>query len=355
MDIGCAEGFFCFEAKKRNAGRVVGIDINYERIKTAAKLSRATNSGVEFLEESVFNVEKLGKFDYVLCLNILHHTKDPIHVIHKLTNITKKTLILEVANIRAKFNEIGKKWWRPLFRILPDYIKPPVSMIDSKGKTVISKKWIDNFLNTIYTDIEKIEFSNSDRPNRYILKSKKREIKSLKIITGPSGVGKSHFLRRLESKDRATNKILNVDSLNDWDIISGQRFEVNKYGVINKLILHYDLSRPFKRGYLDYNTEPCLSVLRASEDKKCYVLFAPPKTLLERLMRVVGEKPKKRRKERADFMKKLYSDPKRIRAMYEHWLTYCEENGCEIKYIDVTEHDSAKEISKSRAFEIISQ
>ncbi|MBI2485375.1 MAG: methyltransferase domain-containing protein [Deltaproteobacteria bacterium] len=102
LDIGCAEGFFCFEAKRRNAGRVVGIDIDKERLGEAIKLSRALSADIEFLECDISNVEELGTFDYVLCLDVLHLVEDPIHFIYKLIHLTGRKLILEIADLRLR-------------------------------------------------------------------------------------------------------------------------------------------------------------------------------------------------------------------------------------------------------------
>jgi len=170
LDIGCAEGFFCFEAKKRNAGRVVGIEPNGERLDTAIRLSSFLSMDIEFLQQSIEDIEELGTFDYVLCLNVLYHVKDPICVIHKLVHTTRGKLILETADLRAKFSDItGHRWWRPLFKLSSFLLRPPVLMIDSRGKFLITRKWMEHFLLNQFPNIERIEFLNSDRPNRYLV------------------------------------------------------------------------------------------------------------------------------------------------------------------------------------------
>ena len=72
--------FLCFAAKKRNAGRVVGVVIDRDRLGTAIELGMILDIDIEFLMRSVIDVGELGIFDYVLCLNILHHFKDLIHI-----------------------------------------------------------------------------------------------------------------------------------------------------------------------------------------------------------------------------------------------------------------------------------
>src|SRR5687768_9381221 len=45
LDLGCNEGFFCFDAKRRGAARVVGVDRNEGFINTANE--RATEAGLD--------------------------------------------------------------------------------------------------------------------------------------------------------------------------------------------------------------------------------------------------------------------------------------------------------------------
>jgi 2-polyprenyl-3-methyl-5-hydroxy-6-metoxy-1,4-benzoquinol methylase len=76
LDLGCNEGFFCLEAKRRGAAHVHGID-NNEGIITAAK-RRAEAEGFD-IRFSVCSMEEAltGKYDFVLLLSALHYMDDP--------------------------------------------------------------------------------------------------------------------------------------------------------------------------------------------------------------------------------------------------------------------------------------
>jgi tRNA (mo5U34)-methyltransferase len=112
LDIGTWDGYFSFAAEKRGAERVLAIDSfswqkefadNPELIPTFPDPERKgfehakkiLNSKVEFREIELMDLDKLEKFDLVLCLGILYHVKDPWAIINHLGIITKKMLILE--------------------------------------------------------------------------------------------------------------------------------------------------------------------------------------------------------------------------------------------------------------------
>ena len=74
LDIGCSEGFFCRECAKRGAQFVLGMD---------SSLGRLLYGRFTALREGLKIRYKMGvfpgslparKFDYVLCLSVLHHS-----------------------------------------------------------------------------------------------------------------------------------------------------------------------------------------------------------------------------------------------------------------------------------------
>jgi len=80
IDIGCNIGMICFDAKRRGAKRVVGIDYKEETIDVAKKLAKELNLDVEFYTFDVNDgLEKLKsvigdeKFDHVFALSIWGH------------------------------------------------------------------------------------------------------------------------------------------------------------------------------------------------------------------------------------------------------------------------------------------
>ncbi len=98
LDIGCSEGFYCFEATKRGCTRVVGIDINAERIKIAKDMrNKSGYTNVYFFEADLYDIVKhISKFDIVLFLSVFHHLKYPVGALKILHELTKKLLIAEI-------------------------------------------------------------------------------------------------------------------------------------------------------------------------------------------------------------------------------------------------------------------
>ena len=80
IDIGCNIGMICFDAKRRGAKRVVGIDYKEETIEVAKKLAIELNLDVEFYTfdindglEKLKSIIGVDKFDHVFALSIWGH------------------------------------------------------------------------------------------------------------------------------------------------------------------------------------------------------------------------------------------------------------------------------------------
>jgi tRNA (mo5U34)-methyltransferase len=79
LDVGCNAGFYSFEMKKRNAGRVLGIDADPHYLRQASFISEQTGLNVEFRQMSVYDVGQLGeKFDLVIFMGVLYHLRHPL-------------------------------------------------------------------------------------------------------------------------------------------------------------------------------------------------------------------------------------------------------------------------------------
>jgi len=79
LDVGCNAGFYSFEMKKRNAGRVLGIDADPHYLQQARFVAEQTRLDVEFRQMSVYDVGQLGeKFDLVIFMGVLYHLRHPL-------------------------------------------------------------------------------------------------------------------------------------------------------------------------------------------------------------------------------------------------------------------------------------
>jgi len=95
LDIGCNGGFFSFEMKKRNAARVVGIDIMPHCLAQARFVAHWFDQPVELRELEVYDVESLGEFDFVIFIGVLYHLRHPLYALDKVASICKDTMYLQ--------------------------------------------------------------------------------------------------------------------------------------------------------------------------------------------------------------------------------------------------------------------
>ena len=102
LDVGSALGYFCFEAERRGASRVVGIELRSKRLRLAGILKDILGSDVEFVKKDLLYDPIEEKFDYICCLNVLHHLREPIRAIRNLALITREKLIIEFPTFSDK-------------------------------------------------------------------------------------------------------------------------------------------------------------------------------------------------------------------------------------------------------------
>jgi tRNA (mo5U34)-methyltransferase len=79
LDIGCNAGFYSIEMKRRNAGRVVGIDTDPRYLRQAEFAARAAGFAIEFHQMSVYEVARLRqRFDLVIFMGVFYHLRHPL-------------------------------------------------------------------------------------------------------------------------------------------------------------------------------------------------------------------------------------------------------------------------------------
>lgn len=79
LDIGCNAGFYSLEMKRRNAGRVLGIDSDARYLEQARFAAEQSRFDIEFRQMSVYDVGALGeRFDLVIFMGVLYHLRHPL-------------------------------------------------------------------------------------------------------------------------------------------------------------------------------------------------------------------------------------------------------------------------------------
>ena len=96
IDVGCNSGFFCFEAKKRGAARVLGIDIDNAFLRAASDVRDLLSLDVELRQSSVMALspEATGVFDVTFCIRVFRHLPYPFHALQKIAAVTRECLVM---------------------------------------------------------------------------------------------------------------------------------------------------------------------------------------------------------------------------------------------------------------------
>jgi tRNA (mo5U34)-methyltransferase len=97
LDIGHAEGFFSFEAERREASEVIGID-NYPPMNRKFNLCRyALGSKAQGFLVSVYDLspKTFGTFDIVFFFGVLYHLRHPLLALEKIASICTGTLLMQ--------------------------------------------------------------------------------------------------------------------------------------------------------------------------------------------------------------------------------------------------------------------
>lgn len=103
LDVGCWDGFYSFEAERRNARRVLATDsFTWQRKSWGSRegfelARRALASRVEDREIDVLDLspQAVGVFDVVLFLGVLYHMKHPMLALERVASVTGRLLVVE--------------------------------------------------------------------------------------------------------------------------------------------------------------------------------------------------------------------------------------------------------------------
>jgi tRNA (mo5U34)-methyltransferase len=118
LDVGCADGFFSFEAERRGASEVIAIDSSPDSVRRFNISRAALGSQATAFLANVYDVNRrqFGTFDVVLFYGVLYHLRHPLLALEKLEAVCTGTLLLQTANFEdsalgdasfAKFHPFG--------------------------------------------------------------------------------------------------------------------------------------------------------------------------------------------------------------------------------------------------------
>ena len=224
LDVGSFLGLFCIKSLQHGASEVTGLELNKERLRQATQIADFLQLKPKYLRLDVEGHPKLDKHDLVLCLNVLHHLKNPIGVLRYLALQTNDTLIIEAAQFgmreAAQFGihdikSLIKSWStdlqiaqlsRILLRFIPTVFKStssafiaPYSPKSFLRTFFFSKTALETILSSHMKLFSSVEIKKSNFKNRYFVICRKLKIKHLVLISGSCGSGKTTFINNMDS------------------------------------------------------------------------------------------------------------------------------------------------------------
>jgi 2-polyprenyl-3-methyl-5-hydroxy-6-metoxy-1,4-benzoquinol methylase len=334
LDIGSYLGYFCLAARERNAGRVVGWEIDFERRRMANTLAEIKGLEVEYRGGDVETTSGDERFDVVLCLNVLHHLRNPIAVLDKLTRMTKNKLVLEVATLgrhdRKKFS----------LSAITAYLiaRAPVMLVgrgDTSGRSrqqkfFLTRSAVERLLVHQRNAFARVDFIDSGFKGRFLVVAKKRRVDNLIVVAGPTSSGKSTMIDELRAGHHSElARRLGIESLEGLPFLGASKLARDETVHYSRLIYHYDFLRPFGRSAKTHDRDEALDLLNSAKRISFVTLNTPPEQLRAQLQK--GElsvsKPSTRHKRIA----KLYEREETIRSLYREWFDYIDSRA---GYID---------------------
>jgi len=146
LDIGCNGGFYSIEMKRRNAGRVLGIDIDDRYLNQARFAAQTLGLQIEFEKKSVYEVDQLaGKFDYVLFMGVFYHLRYPLMALDTLVKKVSGKLIFQTmirgSQKSAQWEKDYSFWTKDIF-YSPEF--PAMYFIEGSYSGDATNWWIPN-------------------------------------------------------------------------------------------------------------------------------------------------------------------------------------------------------------------
>ena len=341
VDVGCRYGFFCFEAKRRGADRVLGLDFDPDAIRKAGKIEEIERTGAEF---RLFDTERdriEGAFDYVLCLNVLHHLRDPIAAIDRLVEATADRLVIEAASLSRKdarkiFDRAKPATWG-LWPI--PFAKPVLDRLAIIALGADRKYFEANFfftpegLRRLLAQrgcFRSIETRPSPFKGRFICVAQKVAIDELVVVAGPSCSGKSTLIEALLRGDAPElDAELSANASRPWLLAYPNHISELPSGRIPKLLFHYDFLRPWMNGPYNHRRDRSLDIFDCARTSRTVTLLAAPADLLrrwnEREIAPLTRRGKYRGRRRQLKVLRAFESAASVAHLYDRWFDHLAE------------------------------
>ncbi len=216
LDIGCRDGMYCFDAEKRGASEVIGID-NMISKGALEFLIPYFQSKVKMYEKNLYdlNPKENGLFDVIIFPGVLYHLRYPFTALRILRELLKPdgTIIIETAVLRSfKSSKLEKLalLYCPIADESP-YEDTSVTFFNTKGMvdSLSSLGYTTKSINYMYDDSRKKSLSAFKRFKLFCLKlSKGYDIDRITLVCNASKYadeGVTKYWNEVYSPDEISN------------------------------------------------------------------------------------------------------------------------------------------------------
>jgi len=332
LDLGSKFGYFCFEALKRGAQRVVGVDVDADSVRKARLLADCLGAKATFEQ---FDIEKDSideSFDYVLCLNLLHHMRNPLSLLESLVAIADERLILEVAALGG--HDRRKVGVSPIANFF--LRRSPIVFVSRNGtwgkrsvqKFFFTPSAVDNLLRFHRNVFARVDTVRSEHKERTITVAYKRRIERLVIVNGPTASGKKTCCRKLVANElpEVAQRVGIVDGADWGPYVHANRLWQPSEPEVDEMILHYDFLRPYLRSAKTNDRDEAMDILHTARHVTFLTIWTPP----ERLRKQIAEGEILPRttfgifwgRKRHRIIAEDYRDDLRILELYRSWFRF---------------------------------
>jgi 2-polyprenyl-3-methyl-5-hydroxy-6-metoxy-1,4-benzoquinol methylase len=330
LDLGCNNGYFCFEAAKRGATRVLGLDVDPEMIRKNRLLAEVLGHNVQFDVVNLDRQRLAERFDYVLCLNVLHHLRYPLYVLDNLSEIVRERLVLEMAalsgNDRRRLG-IFPIWGYLLSKAPVIYVSGRATRARKLKKYFFTKGAIRNILHHHRRIFANVQLKPSEHKGRFVVLAERYNIEHLIVVAGPAASGMTKFAKELSSGGHSdVAKKIGIDGKMVY--LDTERPSGNNEAHINTAIISYDILRAFMRTGQVYERDELLDILACAKKISVVTLWRDPSVLRAAYEKIGYNKVivKWQTKRQRNIMAS-YADTLQIISHYDRWFGYLESAG----------------------------
>ena len=331
LDIGSCFGGFCIEALQRGASRATGIELSRKRIKAAKTMADMLGLNADFRFEDIEKNEITQKSDITLCLDVLHHLRNPFSVLRKLTDITNEKLVLEVASAgthdRKKF-KIGMIFGSMISRIQAILVGP-YNPHGRRQTYFFTKSAMKTILGSHRKVFHKVNIIDFEFKGRFIVVAEKMRINRMVLICGLTSSGKSTF-REMYLKGDFSGQIAPVDK-KETIFIGAQA--IGKYpldqtfphNICENLVYHYDISRKETLDTYSFDRDVSTDLITLVSELDVAIVAPDIASLRQQLQNSELNKPEKKHRKKHVELSQLYQDPEWVEQIYCDFIDFCAE------------------------------